>query len=353
MKTNDIDLAKTWRIKYTIFSPTLIFDCQESYLYYLTTIRSVALYLLKMREERRHPMRHIAAMTHAEKVIEQAWSLIGDARVREARGMSEKLVQEILDLLEGDDESNTELLRRLVPACHVAGYTVGMSVRDSETLVAVSYFDEMLRAARKLKDDSFSVIALTYQGNLYRRYGNLKEAMHCLQIAYATQQADQAAHGNCAQLLGRLYSQMDDGENFARMMKEAEQIAHSIDLSHTSLHGQYCLGTVYIDYSKHYCKLGETHKAFDYFAKAEKSLPDMLHWNTLLTATHGLLLVRSGNIEQGMPYVVKAVKLALDHGNYRLLDHFYALQNYLGQKSVEFNQANVRLGESLYGVFAN
>ena len=293
-------------------------------------------------------MRHSAAVTHAQKAVEQAWSLVSDARVREARTISEKLVQELQDLLEEDDEHDVELLQSLIFACHVAGYTVGMSVRNSEALVAVSYFDEMLRAARKLNDSPYSVIALTYQGDMYRRDGNLKEAMHCLQLAYAAPEADRAAHGNCAQLLGRLYSQTNDEENFVRVMNEAEQIASSIDPSQTRLHGQYCLGTVYIDYSKHYCTLGETRKALDYFARAEESLPNTPHWCTLLTATRGLLLVRSGNIEQGMPYVIEAVKLAIEHGNYRLLDHFYALQNYLGQKSVEFNQANVRLGESLY-----
>jgi len=293
-------------------------------------------------------MRHSAAVTHAQKVVEQAWSLVSNARVREARTMSEKLVQELQDLLEEDDERDVELLQSLISACHVAGYTVGMSVRNSNALVAVSYFEEMLRVAHKLNDSPFSVIALTYQGDMYRRDGNLKEAMQCLQLAYATPQADRAAHGNCAQLLGRLYSQTNDEENFVRVMSEAEQIASSIDPSRTRLNGQYCLGTVYIDYSKHYCALGETRKALDYFVRAEESLPNTPHWCTLLTATRGLLLVRSGNIEQGMPYVIEAVKLAIDHGNYRLLDHFYALQNYLGQKSVEINQANVRLGESLY-----
>lgn len=297
-------------------------------------------------------MKHIAFTIHVEEVIERAWALISDAQVQEARRMSEKLVQEIQGLLEEDNESNTELLRKLMRASHVAGYTVGMSVRNSETLVAVSYFNEMLHAAHKLKDDSSSVIALTYRGDMYRRYGNLKEALHSLQTAYDISPADPVAHGNCAQLLARLYSQMNDDKNFARLMKEAEQIARSIDCSHTSVHGQYCLGTVYIDRCKHYCKRGETYKALDYFARAEKSLPDSPHWNTLLTATHGLILVRSGNIEQGMLYIDEAVKLALKHGNNRLLDHFYALQSYLAQKSVEYNQANVRLGKSLHGVFS-
>lgn len=293
-------------------------------------------------------MRNNNAVTHAQEIIEQAWSLVSDARVREARTISEDLVQEIQDLLEEGDERDAVLLQRLIDACHVAGYTVAMSVRNSDALVAAAYFAEMLDAARKLNDRPFSVIALTYQGDMYRRYGDLKKAIHFLLNAYTTSQDDRSAHGNCAQLLGRLYSLTGDEENFMRVMREAEQIAASIEQpSQTRLHGQYCLGTVYIDYCRYYSKLGEINKAFDYFSQAEKSLPYTQHWHTLLTATHGLLLVRSGDIERGMPFVIKAVKLATDHGNYRLLDHFYALQRYLGQKVVEFNQATVRLGESL------
>ena len=254
-------------------------------------------------------MRNIDAVTHAQKVIEQAWSLVRDAQVRQARTISEELVQELQDLLEEGHEHDTGLQQSLIDACHLAGYTVAMSVRNSDALIAVSYFDEMLRAACKINDGPFSVIALTYQGDMYRRYGNLNEAMHSLQSAYSTPQDDRAAHGNCAQLLGRLYSQMKDEENFVRVMEEAEQLASSIDHAHTRLHGQYCLGTVYIDYCKHYCKRGETRKAFDYFSRAENSLPYTPHWFTLLTATHGLLLVRSGNIEHGMSFVIKAVEL--------------------------------------------
>jgi tetratricopeptide (TPR) repeat protein len=290
-------------------------------------------------------------MTHTEEIIEQAWSFISQAQIREARTLSEQLVQEILELV-GEDEysgDNHDMLRRLAAACHVAGYTVGMCVRNTESQAALMYFAEMLKAARKLKDDTLTVVALTYQGDMYRRHGNLKKALECLQTAYILPQANEAVHGNCAQLLGRLYSQMDEREKFALMMKEAEQIALT-NVTHTPiLHGQYCAGTIYIDYSKHYSKLGEPKTALDYFAKAEHTFPDSPHWKTLLTATHGLLLVRSGKVEQGMPYVEKAVKLALDHGNYRLLDHFYTLQNYLGQKTITYNKANVRLGEALYG----
>lgn len=297
-------------------------------------------------------MKFSAIVIRSQALIEQAWVLISEARVREARDIGERQVLELQNLLEEHEENDPALLRALVLACHLAGYTVAMSVRNTKALVAASYFEEMQHAAQSLKDAPSIVIALSYQGDMYRRIGELKEALRLLHSAYSIQQPDQAAHGNCAQLLARLYSQMGDIANFMSIMQEAESIALNIDPSRTSLHGQYCLGTVYVDYCKHYSKQGELRKALDYFAKAEQALPPTTHWQTLLVATHGLLLVRSGNLAQGMPYVDKAVQLATNHGNYRLLDHFYGLQRYLGQKSVEFNQATVHLGEALYQALA-
>lgn len=298
-------------------------------------------------------MERLDTLAHAEDAIGQAWSLIGSACVREARSLSEQLVQDLQDQQEQSPEQSAQCLRLLPSACHVAGYAVGMSVRRSEALSAGAYFEEMLSAAHLLNDGPAAAIALTYQGDLYRRYGNLDEALRRLQTAYALPQTDLAVRGNCAQLLGRLYSQRDEKEPFQRLMQEAEDIAHSIDPLQTSLHGQYCLGTVYIDYSKHYGKRGDTSTALEYLASAEAHLPSMPHWQTLLTATHGLLLVESGDVTQGMPYVFAAVKQAIAHGNYRLLDHFYTLQHDLAQRALTFQRAQTRLRESLDEAFAD
>jgi tetratricopeptide (TPR) repeat protein len=292
-------------------------------------------------------MSHAVEFIHIDQVIEQAWVCVRDARVQEARTMSEQLVQSIQLRLE-DKHDEKELLCRLAGACHVAGYSVAMSIRSHEALVAVSYFREMERVACVLRDDTQLVIALTYQGDMYRRLGDLGRAKDKLLTAYGLSQPDRAAQGNCAQLLGRVYSQLDDPKHFLRVMKEAREIAMYDDSLHNSLHGQYCLGTVYVDYARYYSKIGNFQKAFYYYTQAEATLPDSVHWRTFLTAIHGLLLVKSGNIENGMPYVVKAVELAHEHGNHRLLDNFYALQGYLSRKAIEFNKASVRLGNSLY-----
>lgn len=207
--------------------------------------------------------------------------------------------------------------------------------------------------ARELENDVQIAIARTYQEDMYRRYGDLQQAFDLLEAAYHLPHSDNAVHGNCAQLLGRVYAEQNDHERFLSMMEEAEDIALHDNSSQNSLYGQYCLGTVYADYTRYYCNRGHFQKALDYYSKAEAALPETPHWTTFLTAIHGLLLVKSGSIEQGMPDILKVVELANEHGNHRLLDKFYALQHYLGQKTLEFNRANTRLGDLLHGLPAN
>jgi tetratricopeptide (TPR) repeat protein len=280
--------------------------------------------------------------------VERAWSLVKDARVYEARTLSEKLVLDTQFRVEEAGESNRALLEAFAHACHVAGYTVAMSTRNDEALFVIQYFQEMEDTAHILHDDVLLVIAQTYKGDMYRRYGDLNKALTCLQLAYThTSQPDRAALGNCAQLLGRVYFLMNDMENFAKMMTEAEQIAHDIDPVQNSLHGQYCLGTVYIDYARSYSKLGQIQRALEYLKKAEVELPSTPHWSTLLTATRGILQVKNGDLEHGMPDVIKAVQLCYEHGNERLLEHLYELQLYLRKKLVEFSEAGASLNDAL------
>lgn len=283
-----------------------------------------------------------------DKAIAKIWSLITKARVYEARTMTEHLLRKIQMYQENKGLTPASCIENFAHAYHVAGYTASMSVRNSEAFVALQYFHEMKSLAGDLQNATLYVIALTYEGDTHRRLGNLSEALLCLQKAYEyTPQPDRAAYGNCAQLLGRSYFRIGDFSNFARLMKEAEQIAQTIEQVENSLHGQYCLGTVYIDYARSYNQLGKTQEALDYLRQAEAVLPPSPHWKTLLIATRGIILVKSGEVQKGMPDVVEAVRLGYEHGNQRLLDRFYALECYLNDKAEEINEARLKLNDAL------
>lgn len=292
-------------------------------------------------------MEHHIGNGNIQQYVEQAWSLVSDAHIPEAREQSEQLVQIVYTQLQAAP-GDTELQQGLLKAYHVAGYTVAMSTRGYDALIAASYFHEMEDLAKKVGDEGQRAIALSYQGDMYRRYGDLTQASQYLEAAYHIPHADKAIQGNSAQLLGRVYSQQGETEQFFRVMAEAEHIARQDDdPPHNSLYGQYCLGTVLIDYARHYSQAGEFPKALEYYTQATQAFPDTPHWQTFLTAMHGLLLVKSGDLESGMPDVLKAAKLANEHGNNRLLDNLYALRDYLGQKAIAFTRADVRLSEAL------
>ncbi|HEU5382804.1 MAG TPA: hypothetical protein VFV38_45940 [Ktedonobacteraceae bacterium] len=280
-----------------------------------------------------------------DKTLTTIWSLLTEARVYEAKARTEKLLHLIQAFEEQGQGPSPEIAAH---AYHVAGYTASMSARNAEALPALHCFHEMKRLAGEAQNATLSVIALSYEGDTYRRLGELSQALTCLQDAYHyMSQPDLAAHGNCAQLLARIYFRSGDRQHFEKMMEEAERIGKSIDPIENSLHGQYCLGTVYIDYARSYNQLGLTQKAFEYLDCAEEALPPSPHWRTLLIATRGILLVRNGDFQKGMPDVLEAVRLGYKHGNQRLLDRFYALEYHLNEQARRLDQARLDLSDAL------
>jgi tetratricopeptide (TPR) repeat protein len=283
------------------------------------------------------------------KMIDDVWSLIREADVYTARADSQKLVRQVESQIKGED---TSLLPVLAQAYFVSGYAISMNSKNKEAQAAEVCFHQMEEIARIINDPAFITIALTYQGDTLRRAGHISRSLTYLQSAYNMSQGlDPAAHGNCAQLLGRLYFYMEDIGQFERLMQEAEQIADTLSTPESSVHGQYNLGTVYIDYARAYSKLAKMQKAMDYLDRAVIALPSTPHWQTLLTETRASLLIRSGDINEGLPLAIRAVELCYAHGNRRLLERLFELQRFLDQQSVQISNAASSLNEALYGPF--
>jgi tetratricopeptide (TPR) repeat protein len=274
-------------------------------------------------------------------VIEQAWEDVKDANVTQARTRSEKLVQNIELYL---DDNESLWLHPYALSCHVAGYSASMNSTNQEVTPALSYFQTMVETASRLQDNTLLTIALTYKGDTLRRTGKLESAINCLKTAYCLSDGvDKAAHGNCAQLLARAYFYKGEMTAFQVYMQEAEDVTQYVDSAANSVHGQYSLGTVYIEYARCYGKLEMNCEALDYLHKAERVLPESKHWQTLLTATKGILLVKSGKISEGMKYVNVSLELSKQHGNRRVLEHFRELMKFMDKKSVEITAARIEL----------
>src|SRR6266516_5669175 len=154
-----------------------------------------------------------------EEIIVHVWSLMDEVRVSEAFALIERLVQDLRPQIVTQDP---RMLRSFAHVLQVAGYVNSMRVRTSEVFLAIDHYHEMESIARIINDQTLLNIALTYQGDMYRRLGNLSKAITYLEAARdSTPQADVAAKGNGIQLLARAYMRKNDLRSFERAMVES------------------------------------------------------------------------------------------------------------------------------------
>src|SRR2546429_167019 len=162
-----------------------------------------------------------------EEIVERVWSLMDEVRISEARPIIEKLVRDVeMQMIKEDHH----LLRAFAHASQAAGYVISMNATTSEVPLAIHYYHQMESVARIINDQTLLNIALAYQGDMYRRLGDISKAIAFLEAARdTTPQANIAARGNGLQLLGRASILKKDVNSFERAMAEAEELASTID----------------------------------------------------------------------------------------------------------------------------
>jgi len=284
---------------------------------------------------------------HIEEIIEHVWSLMNEVRVIEARTIIEKLVRDINTHIVTEDYA---LLRSLAHAYQAAGYVASMNARTSEVPLAIHYYHEMESVARIIHDQTMLSIALTYQGDMYRRLGDLSKAITYLEAARdTTPQANTAARGNGLQLLGRASLLKKDMHSFERAMAEAEDLASTIDPAKNSIHGHYNLGTIYEEYAKSYAALGQAQKALEYVKRTKATLPKTPNNKILLMIVRAEAFIYGGEIDSGEPLAIEAARLSRVQGHHRRLEHIQNIKRYLHQQALKFGKAETDLDEALNG----
>jgi tetratricopeptide (TPR) repeat protein len=199
----------------------------------------------------------------------------------------------------------------LARAYHAAGYVTGLSTRTSEIAVPLHHYQQLEEIARLINDDTLLNIALTYQGDMLRRHGDVIKAIVYLEAARDnTPLADVSARGNALQLLGRTYLLSKNIGAFERAMAEAEELTYEVNPETDSTRGQYNLGAVYEEYAKNYGMLGQPVKALDYLSRAETVRPKTKFWATLLTIARAEVLIYNGEVSSGMPLATEAAKIS-------------------------------------------
>jgi transcriptional regulator with XRE-family HTH domain len=282
-----------------------------------------------------------------EDTLQHVWKLVEESRLREARVVIEQLAQNLRTQITSE---NPTLLRSLAHTYHSAGYVVSAATKTKESYKAIFYYKEMEDVSRIIKDDTLLNIALTYQGDIHRRIGNLKDATAYLEAAKnTTPQADTAARGNGIQLLARVYLRKGELDKFDYAMKETEELSHSFDPTTSSTQGHYSLGTVYEEYGRSYADLGMGTKAMEYLEKAQKNLPQTKFWELLIRTAKALALVKGNNLEEGVKEAIGTTEEILKLGVLRYLDRIQIINRYLEDLEKKIGKARKPLQDALYG----
>lgn len=273
-----------------------------------------------------------------EEALQHAWSLVEESRLREARTSIEYLTQNLRIHITSEEPI---LLRSFAQIYHAAGYIVSEATKANESYEAIHHYQEMEKIAHLLKDDTLLNIALTYQGDMHRRLGNLEKAAIYLEAARdTTPNADKAALGNGIQLLARVYLRKGDLRTFEQAMRQSEELSHSFDLKTSSTRGHYSLGTVYEEYGRSYADLGMTNKAMEYLTRAQENLPKTKFWELLVTTSKAIALIKGDDMEEGVKMAIEVTEEIKTAGVHRYLDRIYLANQYL--KNLERKIGNVR-----------
>lgn len=282
-----------------------------------------------------------------ENIIAHVWNLVESSRLQEARKTIERLVENLRTQITTD---NPVLLRPLARAYHTAGYVVSEATRAHESYVAIPHYEKMEEIARILNDHTLLNIALTYQGDMFRRLGSYTKAATYLEAARdTTPEADTSARGNGIQLLARVYLRKGEFGNFERAMGEAEELSYTFDLTSSSTQGHYSPGTVYEEYGRSYAELRQTDKALEYLERAQKTLPQTKFWELLVMTSRAEALIKGNEFRSGIQLAVDAAEQIQINGVLRYLDRIYGIQQYLDMLTREIGQLSAPLREILDG----
>jgi len=295
---------------------------------------------------------------HIEEVITHVWSLVEESRLQEALTIIRRLTHNLQTQITTEDP---QLLRSLARVYHAAGYVISEATRASESYDAILQYEQMETIARTINDHTLLNIALTYQGDMYRRLGKLTQAITYLEAARdITPQADTAAKGNGIQLLGRAYlrvvlaGETERMKDFERAMAKAEELAFTFDPATSSTRGHYGPGMVYEEYGRSYTDLGQPQKAMEYLELAQRTLPSTKFWELLEMISRAILFIKDGELQIGVQLAINAANQSRAAGIERFVERIYNIQQHLDeeedyhlQKQREIKQIGVSLREAL------
>ncbi|HEX4208069.1 MAG TPA: hypothetical protein VHZ51_28470, partial [Ktedonobacteraceae bacterium] len=262
--------------------------------------------------------------------------IIRESRIQEASRITEHLIQNVQTQITIEDPA---LLYNLAEAQHVAAHIISLTSSANQSYKAIPYYQEMETIARQTNNQTQLNIALTYQGDMYRRLGDINQAITYLEGARdTTPNADIAAKGNNHQLLARAYLRKKDLSNFNREMDKAEEATYHFNPDTSSTRGHYNIGLVYEEYGRSYADLGKMEKALEYLERAKAALPSTLLWELLIKTAKALALVKGGELQEGIQLATETTNALYTINNLRYLDRVHIIEQYLNKKEEYYSR---------------
>jgi transcriptional regulator with XRE-family HTH domain len=283
-----------------------------------------------------------------EAAVARLWRLADGDRVLEATAVGENLVAAAA--AQGRLGADAPTLRAHAHLYQVVAYVASNRVRSEHAEEPIAFYRRMEDFARALGDDALLNVALTYQGDMWRRKGDFARAITLLEAARdATPGADDAARGNALQLLARAYVGAGKTREADPALRAAEALALKIGEENASTGGRFHLTHVYEEFAKTADTLGQTQQALDYVDRAAKARALTTAATTLLTLARGEILVHSGDLGAGVPLVAAAARASRERGNQRRLERIHTLQRWITREIGRYGRAELEISGALEG----
>ncbi len=282
-----------------------------------------------------------------DALVEQAASLIQQARLIEAQTMVEALLR---DLKKQRQQEDAPFLRALASAHCIAGQVRTFTSKTREVAQMMQHYQEMETLAQELEDQTLLALAQAFRGDLLRRRGDVALAIGSLEKVRASYSlAGAQADGTIALLLGRVHLANGDINGFEDELARAVEIAQRSGIGANAVLTQFSLGSVYAEYARGYGRLGKLEQSQQYLHLAEAHLPMSNLWSLLFKATQAEALVYAGDIPMAMPLLIEVAHLAQMYGHQLLIERLYRLQYHLEDQVSLFRKASRSLSDVLYG----
>jgi transcriptional regulator with XRE-family HTH domain len=275
--------------------------------------------------------------TYPYYTSEEAHSLLERAAVGLEQGrFSEAALNadSVINSLTYHGADTVQLQTLLARAYFLAGHAHSILSEKVSIKEPLAYFQKMGMIARNLGDETLINVALTYQGEMLRRGGNLKEALRIFKNVPRGNTVELAPDGNSCQLLARVYLSIGDRKNFEHWIVCAEDLASRTSVKTCSLYIPFNLGSVYEEWARFHAQQGNIDESMKYLQLLQSSMPYTPRWNMLEKMIRAEVLIRAVvNAEQRQPVNIervpeyiegralleKVVKLAHKYGHQRML----------------------------------